>query len=139
MHDHLETNIPASVMGYTQEPFPDTLSERSITLWGKNSPFRHREVIRGWVEGIYILTMNIDLYTNLTIQRVIVVGASVSAFDITHEVLRFAKAPVYSSLQTPNPIFGYVPFEHPLVEKKPIISHISLEGDKKIVFFSDGR
>jgi cation diffusion facilitator CzcD-associated flavoprotein CzcO len=82
--------------------------------------------------------MNIDLYTNLTIQRVIVVGASVSAFDITHEVLHFAKAPVYSSLRTPNPIFGYLPFEHPLIEKKPIISHISLEGDKKIVFFSDG-
>jgi cation diffusion facilitator CzcD-associated flavoprotein CzcO len=53
MHDHLETNIPASVMGYTQEPFPGTLSERSIILWGKKSPFRHRDVIRGWVEGIY--------------------------------------------------------------------------------------
>lgn len=53
MHDHLETNIPANVMSYTREPFPDTLSNRSITLWGKNSPFRHREVIRGWIEGIF--------------------------------------------------------------------------------------
>lgn len=53
MHDHLESNIPANIMGYTQEPFPETVSKSSETRWGKKSPFRHREVIRGWVESIY--------------------------------------------------------------------------------------
>lgn len=53
MHDHLESNIPASIMEYTQEPFPEIISKSSATKWGKKSPFRHREVIRGWVESIY--------------------------------------------------------------------------------------
>ena len=68
----------------------------------------------------------------------IVVGASVSAFDITHEVLRFACVPVYSSLRTPNPVFGFVPFDHPSIEKKPIITQILSEGSQRTVIFSDG-
>jgi len=41
-------------MSYTQEPFPDTLSERILEHYGPDAPFRHRELIREWVEGIFV-------------------------------------------------------------------------------------
>lgn len=50
---HLHSNIPPSVMSYTQEPFPDIISEPSLARFGPNAPFRHREVIRDWVESLF--------------------------------------------------------------------------------------
>ncbi|KAJ9157943.1 FAD/NAD(P)-binding domain-containing protein [Pleurostoma richardsiae] len=53
-HEHLHSNIHPSIMSYTQEPFPDTLSERILEHYGPDAPFRHRELIREWVEGIFV-------------------------------------------------------------------------------------
>lgn len=54
MHDHLESNIPAEIMAYVNEPFPKDISPRSQTIWGQESPFRNREVIRRWIEGMFL-------------------------------------------------------------------------------------
>ncbi|ETS74129.1 hypothetical protein PFICI_13995 [Pestalotiopsis fici W106-1] len=40
-------------MSFTQEPIPTTVSERARAQWGLDAPFRHREVMRQWVEGIF--------------------------------------------------------------------------------------
>ncbi|KAH8646101.1 hypothetical protein BX600DRAFT_477151 [Xylariales sp. PMI_506] len=54
LHEHLHSNIIPSIMSYTQEPFPDTLSKRTLEDYGHGAPFRHRETIREWVEGIFV-------------------------------------------------------------------------------------
>lgn len=41
-------------MSFTQEPFPDQLSERTLRQYGPGAPFRHRETIRSWVENIFV-------------------------------------------------------------------------------------
>lgn len=51
---HLHSNIPPSVMSYTQEPFPEIISEQSLARFGPKAPFRHREVIRDWVESLFV-------------------------------------------------------------------------------------
>lgn len=53
-HEHLHSNIIPEIMSYTQEPFPDQLSERTLRQYGPGAPFRHRETIRGWVENIFV-------------------------------------------------------------------------------------
>lgn len=53
IHNNLHSNIDPRIMTFTQEPFPDTLSETSISRYGPQSPFRHREVIREWIESIF--------------------------------------------------------------------------------------
>jgi cation diffusion facilitator CzcD-associated flavoprotein CzcO len=52
MHEHLESNIGADVMSFTQEPFPHIISKRSRAQFGPNSPFRHRGVVREWIESL---------------------------------------------------------------------------------------
>ena len=41
-------------MSFTQEPLPETLSQRTLSRYGQGAPFRHREVIRRWVEDIFV-------------------------------------------------------------------------------------
>lgn len=53
-HEHLHSNITPEIMSYTQEPFPDQLSERTLRQYGPGAPFRHRETIRSWVEKIFV-------------------------------------------------------------------------------------
>lgn len=53
LHEHLHSNIIPSIMSYTEEPFPDTLSQRILESYGNDAPFRHNAVIRDWVEGIF--------------------------------------------------------------------------------------
>lgn len=48
----LETNVDASTMAYSQEPIPETRTQRTITLHGHDSPFRHHSVIRSYIEGL---------------------------------------------------------------------------------------
>ncbi|KAJ0110262.1 thiol-specific monooxygenase [Diaporthe amygdali] len=57
-HEHLHSNIIPEIMSYTQEPFPDQLSERTLRQYGQGAPFRHRETIRGWVENIFVKNGN---------------------------------------------------------------------------------
>jgi hypothetical protein len=64
------------------------------------------------------------------------VGASVSAFDIVHDILSVVKTPIYSSLRNGHPVFGYTPFTHPEINRKPVITGVSSEN--RTVNFSDG-
>ncbi|TVY68775.1 Thiol-specific monooxygenase [Lachnellula suecica] len=215
MHEHLESNIGADVMSYTQEPFPDIISKRSRAQFGPKSPFRHREVVRGWVESLFnrneyrdfvefsttvelavkvgdewVLTLrketegddeknfwwqetfdaivvatghyNVPFVPNISglvelnerfpslVQhskqyrdpehyrgkKVIVVGASVSSFDIVHDILSVVKLPVYASLRSAHPVFGYVPFTHPEIVRKPQITQVN--ANNRTVSFFDG-
>jgi cation diffusion facilitator CzcD-associated flavoprotein CzcO len=40
-------------MSFTQEPIPEIISERTLAHYGPKAPFRHREIIREWVENIF--------------------------------------------------------------------------------------
>lgn len=69
-------------------------------------------------------------------QRVIVVGGSVSAFDALHDIREVSKLPIISSLRNPSPLFGTVPFSHPDIENK---SHItSFDSTTDTITFADG-
>ncbi|KAK1765378.1 hypothetical protein QBC33DRAFT_544136 [Phialemonium atrogriseum] len=69
-HEHLHSNIIPSLMSYTDRPFPDTLSERVLAHYGPGAPFRHRELIREWVEGIFLRDGNDRLLElNTTVER----------------------------------------------------------------------
>ena len=41
-------------MAFSDHPFPDTVSERALERYGPDAPYRHREVIRRWVEDIFV-------------------------------------------------------------------------------------
>ncbi|EXJ78573.1 hypothetical protein A1O1_08974 [Capronia coronata CBS 617.96] len=53
IHENLHSNLPPQTMSFTQEPIPNIISERALAQYGPNAPFRHREVIREWVEEIF--------------------------------------------------------------------------------------
>ncbi|KAH7129078.1 hypothetical protein EDB81DRAFT_871743 [Dactylonectria macrodidyma] len=53
IHENLHSNIIPSIMSYTQEPFPDKLSDQTLAEYGPGAPFRHHTTIRDWVEGIF--------------------------------------------------------------------------------------
>ncbi|CAH0022194.1 unnamed protein product [Clonostachys rhizophaga] len=53
IHENLHSNIVPSLMSFTQEPLPDTLSEKTLEEYGPGAPFRHHSTIRGWIEGIF--------------------------------------------------------------------------------------
>ncbi|KAF4921498.1 Thiol-specific monooxygenase [Colletotrichum viniferum] len=53
VHKTLHSNITPEIMAFTQEPIPKILSDRTIAQYGPGAPFRHREVIREWVEAIF--------------------------------------------------------------------------------------
>jgi hypothetical protein len=65
-----------------------------------------------------------------------VVGGSVSAFDALHDIREVAKLPVISSLRTPSPLFGTIPFSHPDIENRPHITSFDSTTDK--ITFADG-
>ncbi|KAK5651257.1 hypothetical protein OQA88_12665 [Cercophora sp. LCS_1] len=212
-HEHLHSNITPEIMAFSTEPFPPTLSERVRDKYGPNAPFRHREVIRQWIETIF-LKGGYDKFLELetTVERaekvngewvltlrkegrykdywwqesfdalvvatghynvpwipevegiveydrrwpgrvvhskhfrsgegfrgkkVVVVGGSVSAHEIVHEVLPFAQHPVYASLRgDPIPSFGWAPFIHPYIEVKKQIKR--LDPATGNVHFVDG-
>ncbi|VBB71288.1 Putative monooxygenase [Podospora comata] len=212
-HEHLHSNTHPDIMGYTQEPLPWTLSGRSVQRYGLDAPFRHREVIRTWIEDIFtrggsdkhlslhttveraekvngewVLTLRKDggekdywwqeRFDGLVVasghynvpwipetegliefdkrwpgriqhskhfrngekykgKKVIVVGGSVSAHEIVHEILPFAQKPLISSIRgDPIPSFGWTPFIHlHIVIKKQISSLCPTTGT---VFFTDG-
>lgn len=69
-------------------------------------------------------------------QRVVVVGASVSAADISVDLIQTALLPVHSVIlgHTANIFFGDSAFDHPQIHKQHSISHIS----DRTVHFIDG-
>ncbi|KAF6819178.1 hypothetical protein CPLU01_13121 [Colletotrichum plurivorum] len=52
-HEHLHSNLPPEIMAFSQEPIPEVVSEFTKSQYGDQSPFRHREVIRQWVEDVF--------------------------------------------------------------------------------------
>ncbi|RMJ20292.1 hypothetical protein CDV36_000016 [Fusarium kuroshium] len=53
IHENLHSNITPAIMSFTQEPFPDKLSQRSLEEHGPQAPFRHHTTIREWIESIF--------------------------------------------------------------------------------------
>jgi cation diffusion facilitator CzcD-associated flavoprotein CzcO len=57
-------------MSYTKYPFPDTVSEKIKEKYGPAAPFRDRELIREWVEDIFVRNGNDKLLElNTTVER----------------------------------------------------------------------
>lgn len=77
-------------------------------------------------------------HADTTIQKVLVVGGSVSSHEIIHEILEVAQAPVYAAIRgEPIPAFGWVPFEHPDIEvRQQQISRLDAATGR--VHFADG-
>ena len=99
--------------------------------------FRGRNEFRGKV-GPYAVHM---LERTLTImQKVIVVGASVSAADIAYDLVDVARGPVYAVVlgHTMNSYFGDEAFKHPNIATKPSIAGIATSNNKRTVHFIDG-
>ncbi|KAH6960216.1 putative dimethylaniline monooxygenase [Fusarium avenaceum] len=60
-HEHLHSNLPPSVMAFTQEPIPEIVPKKVLPQYGPIPVFRHREVIRNWVEDIFSKNQNRNL------------------------------------------------------------------------------
>lgn len=52
-HEYLHSNLPPSVMAFSQEPIPEIRTSRVLPQYGPIPIFRHREIIRQWVEDIF--------------------------------------------------------------------------------------
>jgi cation diffusion facilitator CzcD-associated flavoprotein CzcO len=52
-HENLHSNLPPEVMAFSQEPIPKQVSDYTRAQYGDESPFRHREDIRTWVEDVF--------------------------------------------------------------------------------------
>ncbi|KAL3420686.1 dimethylaniline monooxygenase (n-oxide forming) [Phlyctema vagabunda] len=52
VYPYLESNIDAQVMEFSQEAIPIQRSQRSISLHGEDTPFRHVSVIQKYVEDL---------------------------------------------------------------------------------------
>jgi hypothetical protein len=84
--------------------------------------------------------LNQSAGTLTTRQRVVTVGASVSAADITYDLIGVAQGPIYAVVKghKANGYFGDEAFKHPNVVAKPSISHISTSNGDRTVHFIDG-
>lgn len=60
-HEHLHSNLPPGVMSFSQEPIPEIGLERSSAQYDPNSPFRHRGLIREWIEAVFTRGKSRDL------------------------------------------------------------------------------
>ena len=52
IYPFLETNIAASAMRFSQEPFPEERTTLNISRHGPDSPFRHWKVVEGYIQGL---------------------------------------------------------------------------------------
>ncbi|CUM56767.1 unnamed protein product [Debaryomyces fabryi] len=52
-YSYLESNVEATTMEYSEEPFPAGGSDVSIEKYGKETPFRHNTIIKGWLHDLY--------------------------------------------------------------------------------------
>jgi cation diffusion facilitator CzcD-associated flavoprotein CzcO len=57
-------------MSYTRYPFPSTVSPDLRKKYGRDSPYRDRELIREWVEDVFVRNGNDKhLELNTTVER----------------------------------------------------------------------
>lgn len=52
IYPYLETNVVDVAMAFSQEPISEERSQRSITLHGEDTPFRHWTVMQRYVQGL---------------------------------------------------------------------------------------
>jgi cation diffusion facilitator CzcD-associated flavoprotein CzcO len=72
-------------------------------------------------------------------QKVITVGASVSAADTAVSLIDSAQTPVIAVVRGRyNMYFGDEAFQHPKIQRRAPISHITSENGNKTVYFEDG-
>lgn len=70
-------------------------------------------------------------------KTVVVVGGSISAVDAIHDTINVAKKVISSRRsEEPNSLYGPVPFEHPLLDKRSQIERI--DAPTQTVYFTDG-
>jgi hypothetical protein len=74
---------------------------------------------------------------NNPVQKVITVGASVSAADTAVSIVGTAQSPIHAVTRGRyNVYFGNEAFKHPMIQERPPISHITVED--RTVHFEDG-
>lgn len=74
-HEHLHSNLPPSVMAFSQEPIPAIPSSHIYPQYGPIPAFRHRDVIRQWVDDIFVRDDHTKLIEfNTTIEHAEKVG-----------------------------------------------------------------
>ncbi|KAL4879645.1 hypothetical protein BJY04DRAFT_193314 [Aspergillus karnatakaensis] len=72
IYPNLHTNVDASVMEYSVEKISSIKSDWSIGLHGPDTPFRHHEVISGYIEGLLDRNGYGDLVEfNTTVERAV--------------------------------------------------------------------
>lgn len=73
-------------------------------------------------------------------KRVVIVGGSVSAADISYDLIGVARGPIFAVTlgHKANGYFGDIAFHHPGIARKPSISHIITANDERTVHFVDG-
>jgi hypothetical protein len=203
-------------MEYSQEPIVGELSARTIELHGKNSPFRHWNVMKHYVTSLFqrkgyehLVSYNthvervekvgqewkvtlrreedendfwwVEWFDAVIVasghfnvpyvpevrgledleckfpgsvlhskmyrgrdafrgKRVVVVGGSVSAADISTDLVGLVDSQVYSVVngRTINMYFGDGAFNNPGITRKPTISHIDTSNGERTVHFIDG-
>jgi cation diffusion facilitator CzcD-associated flavoprotein CzcO len=54
LHKNLHSNITSSIMSYVQYPFPAKISPELREKYGPDSPYIDRELVREWVEDIFV-------------------------------------------------------------------------------------
>lgn len=95
---------------------------------------------RNNIRARYDFSLCVHHRTNIDrIQRVITVGASVSAADTAVSLIDSAQSPIYAVVRGKyNIYFGDEAFKHPQIERRPPISHISSDNGENTVNFEDG-
>jgi cation diffusion facilitator CzcD-associated flavoprotein CzcO len=70
LHEKLHSNIVDSIMSYTRYPFPETVSPKLREKYGPVSPYRDREIVREWVEDVFVRNGHDKLLElNTTVER----------------------------------------------------------------------
>ncbi|KAK3898759.1 dimethylaniline monooxygenase [Staphylotrichum tortipilum] len=76
VYPYLETNVDFLPMEFSQEPIPAETSKRSVAVHGKDTPFRHWQVIRRYIAGLLERNGYEDLVEySTTVENVEKVGA----------------------------------------------------------------
>ncbi|KAL3417859.1 dimethylaniline monooxygenase (n-oxide forming) [Phlyctema vagabunda] len=71
IYPHLETNIDADAMSFSQEPMPAVRSELTIQRHGEASPFRHWKIIEDYIQSLLNRNGYADLVSyNTTVELI---------------------------------------------------------------------
>lgn len=75
-YPYLETNVVAEAIQFSQEPIPGVVSEYSKRLYGPKSPYRHRKVMRQYIQSLVKRNGHEDFVSyNTSVERAETVGS----------------------------------------------------------------